>query len=82
MKYLVPILLLLTGCYAHIPSKVTLEAEPIDGEVRFVNPIIEFCERLHPEILYPNEYIRESMIVQCMASCVESGNCGVPNLGE
>lgn len=45
--------------------------------IRVENPIIEFCERLHPPVLYPNDIERETLTVACMKLCSESGQCQV-----
>lgn len=52
--------------------------------IRIINPIIEYCERLYPEVLYPIEVEREQGITDCMKLCQESGDCQIdlPNADQ
>lgn len=53
--------------------------DPVSGEIRNIvhidNPIIEFCERMYPTSIYPNEIIRETNITDCMRICQDSHQC-------
>lgn len=69
------VIVFLTGCN----TKVIMDGESrirID-DVHVVNPVIEFCERLYPEVLYPNEIEREIGITECMKLCSEGSQCSV-----
>ena len=56
-----------------------IDIDPISGEIKNIihidNPIIEFCERMYPVALYPNEVIRETNITECMRLCRDGGQC-------
>jgi len=73
MKNLLIILLLLTGC----TGKIDVDVSDSQHTIHVDNPIIEFCERLYPEVLYPDEIERETYIVECMQLCQESGECQI-----
>jgi hypothetical protein len=76
MKHLIVILaLVLTGCGSD--HSISGGAKIDIDEIRIVNPIIEFCERLHPAVLYPNDVQRETLITDCMRLCQDSGECAV-----
>lgn len=70
MKYLL-MLLFLVGCGMEV------DVEDSDHTISVVNPIIEFCERLHPPILYPDEIERQEGIVSCMKICSTSSDCAI-----
>lgn len=41
------------------------------------NPIIEFCERLYPEVIYKDYIERELLIVECLSVCNSNDTCTV-----
>jgi hypothetical protein len=80
VKHLILTLTLVTmGCATDhdIGGEAFIRIDPIRNTISIVNPIVEFCERLYPEILYPNEYEREIEVTSCMKLCSESGACAV-----
>ena len=64
-------------------GKSTVEVQSSTHRVEIENPLITFCERLHPSILYPDEFTRESEIMDCLEICSSSGSCSIslPELG-
>jgi hypothetical protein len=75
MRNMLITFLILTSCGTEHTinggAKITID------DIHIINPIIEFCERLHPEVLYPNELQREALITECMKLCSDSGECTV-----
>jgi len=76
MRYLI-LILLISGC--SVDHEVSDSVQTITDSthtVVVVNPVIEYCERLYPEILNPDEFSRETLITECMIVCSEGG-CGI-----
>lgn len=73
MKYLLVVLLasFTVGCGVGIDVSDSTHTIVVD------NPIIAFCERLYPEIIYPDEYERETNIVACLEVCTAADNCTI-----
>ena len=69
---LITALLMLTACGK---SEVVVQSSTHRIEVE--NPIITFCERLNPAALYPDEFERESNIVDCLQICQNTDNCAL-----
>lgn len=67
------LLILISGCGGSFDVNVRDSRHVIEVE----NPIIEYCERLYPEILYPNVIQREMNIVDCLQICQETESCTV-----
>lgn len=76
MKHILLMAVWLTACG---PTSGQYDVNVRDSEhtIHVVNPIIEYCERLYPEVLFPIEVEREQGIVECMKLCQESGDCEV-----
>lgn len=76
---IVSLSMVLLGCGTdhEIGGEAFVRIDPIRNTISIVNPIIEFCERLYPEILYPNQYEREIEVTTCMRLCSESGSCTI-----
>jgi len=50
--------------------------------IHIVNPVIEYCERLYPSMLYPSIFERETLITSCLEVCTGSDSCGLPDLSS
>lgn len=64
-----------TNCGSTHTAQITAE----DGkyEVIIVDPLTNYCRSLHPEVLYPDEFERQTLIVQCMKICSTSNACNI-----
>lgn len=73
------VLVATTSCSSqnNIGGEAHLIIDPLDNTIHVINPIIEFCERLYPDVLYPDVVEREENITDCMRLCSESGQCVV-----
>ena len=73
MKKLLLTTLFLFGC----GSEHNVEVDDSEHLVKVVNPVVEFCEKLHPKILFPDEFERQTEIVECLEACTgEDSKCG------
>jgi hypothetical protein len=70
-------LISLLGCSNTIDGTAHLVVDSSTHTIEISNPIIQWCQTLYPEILYPNEVERQTNIVECMQICSESGQCSV-----
>lgn len=72
-------LLVLCSCGSshELTGGAHIEIDSTTNTIHIVNPIIEFCERLFPAVLYPDVVDRETRITECMRLCSESGQCTV-----
>jgi len=68
MKYII-IMLFITGCVVDVRDSTHRHI------VEVVNPVTDYCEKLHPQILYPNELERQELITDCMEICTVADNC-------
>lgn len=72
MKILILIIIL-----SNIACNGRMEVSDSTHTVRAINPIIEYCERLYPEILYPDLKEQEIFIVDCLRVCSDTNSCTV-----
>ena len=70
-KLLLISILSISGCTSDVNVSDSYHHIVID------NPIIEFCERLYPDTLYPDPFEQDSLIVHCMSLCSDSNSCSV-----
>lgn len=76
---LILIALTLTACGSshELTGGAHIEIDSTTNTIHIINPIIEFCERLYPTILYPDALERERGITDCLRLCSEGGECTV-----
>ena len=67
------LLFLIVGCGKDSHVKV----DSSEHVFRIENPIIEFCEKLHPVSMYSTYSQRELAIADCLEICTESNACSV-----
>ena len=56
---------------------VEVDTKSSEHTIKVVNPIIEFCERLHPEFRYSSYEEREIEIIDCLETCTISDACTI-----
>lgn len=76
---LIMLLLVATACGSShtVGGSAVVDIKSGEYTIRVENPVIEFCERMHPEALYPDEIDRETRIIECMKLCSTSNACNI-----
>lgn len=64
-----------TACGSTHTAHIT--AQNSQYEFVIVDPVTSFCRSLHPEVLYPDELERQTLITSCMQLCSTTDVCNI-----